>query len=162
MDATVVYGLTDFKFKNTRQYPVRVVATAKNGIATVTIYGIKEDKEYTFKFDVKRVATIPVTTEYIDDSTLPTGTEKVEQKGTNGLKTETYMTKLLNGKAISTTLVSKDTYNAMTRIIRKGTGPAKTINIEDNKTTEVTSTETTTTPQTTNTTETQEQQQATE
>ena len=161
-DATVVYGLTDFKFKNTRQYPVRVVATAKNGIATVTIYGIKEDKEYTFKFDVKRVATIPVTTEYIDDSTLPTGTEKVEQKGTNGLKTETYMTKLLNGKVISTTLVSKDTYNAMTRIIRRGTGPAKTINIEDNKTTEVTSTETTTTPQTTNTTETQEQQQATE
>ena len=162
MDATVVYGLTDFKFKNTRQYPVRVVATAKNGIATVTIYGIKEDKEYTFKFDVKRVATIPVTTEYIDDSTLPTGTEKVEQKGTNGLKTETYMTKLLNGKVISTTLVSKDTYNAMTRIIRRGTGPAMTTNTEDNKTTEVTSTETTTTPQTTNTTETQEQQQATE
>ena len=75
---------------------------------------------------------------------------------------EKYLAKLLNGKAISTTLVSKDTYNAMTRIIRKGTGPAKTINIEDNKTTEVTSTETTTTPQTTNTTETQEQQQATE
>ncbi len=165
MDATVVYGLTDFKFKNTRQYPVRVVATAKNGIATVTIYGIKEDKEYTFKFDVKRVATIPSTTEYIDDSTLPAGTEKVEQKGTNGLKTETYMTKLLNGKAISTTLVSKDTYNAMTRIIRRGTGPAVTTNnnIENTKTTEETTTETTTTPQSpSSTTEAQEQTETTE
>lgn len=165
MDATVVYGLTDFKFKNTRQYPVRVVATAKNGIATVTIYGIKEDKEYTFKFDVKRVATIPSTTEYIDDSTLPAGTEKVEQKGTNGLKTETYMTKLLNGKAISTTLVSKDTYNAMTRIIRRGTGPAVTINnnTENTKTTEETTTETTTTPQTSSsTTEAQEQTETNE
>lgn len=165
MDATVVYGLTDFKFKNTRQYPVRVVATAKNGIATVTIYGIKEDKEYTFKFDVKRVATIPSTTEYIDDSTLPAGTEKVEQKGTNGLKTETYMTKLLNGKAISTTLVSKDTYNAMTRIIRRGTGPAVTTNnnTENTKTTEETTTETTTTPQTSNsTTEAQEQTETNE
>ena len=165
MDATVVYGLTDFKFKNTRQYPVRVVATAKNGIATVTIYGIKEDKEYTFKFDVKRVATIPSTTEYIDDSTLPAGTEKVEQKGTNGLKTETYMTKLLNGKAISTTLVSKDTYNAMTRIIRRGTGPAVTTNnnTENTKTTEETTTETTTTPQTSSsTTEAQEQTETNE
>ena len=165
MDATVVYGLTDFKFKNTRQYPVRVVATAKNGIATVTIYGIKEDKEYTFKFDVKRVATIPSTTEYIDDSTLPAGTETVEQKGTNGLKTETYMTKLLNGKAISTTLVSKDTYNAMTRIIRRGTGPAVTTNnnTENTKITEETTTETTTTPQTSSsTTEAQEQTETTE
>ena len=158
MDATVVYGLTDFKFKNTRQYPVRVVATAKNGIATVTIYGIKEDKEYTFKFDVKRVATIPSTTEYIDDSTLPAGTEKVEQKGTNGLKTETYMTKLLNGKAISTTLVSKDTYNAMTRIIRRGTAPATTTNTENTKAQEENTGETSTTPQSpSSTTEAQEQ-----
>ena len=163
MDATVVYGLTDFKFKNTRQYPVRVVATAKNGIATVTIYGIKEDKEYTFKFDVKRVATIPSTTEYIDDSTLPAGTEKVEQKGTNGLKTETYMTKLLNGKAISTTLVSKDTYNAMTRIIRRGTAPATTTNTENTKPQEENTGETSTTPQSpSSTTEAQEQTETTE
>ena len=163
MDATVVYGLTDFKFKNTRQYPVRVVATAKNGIATVTIYGIKEDKEYTFKFDVKRVATIPSTTEYIDDSTLPAGTEKVEQKGTNGLKTETYMTKLLNGKAISTTLVSKDTYNAMTRIIRRGTAPATTTNTENTKAQEENTGETSTTPQSpSSTTEAQEQTETTE
>ena len=163
MDATVVYGLTDFKFKNTRQYPVRVVATAKNGIATVTIYGIKEDKEYTFKFDVKRVATIPSTTEYIDDSTLPAGTEKVEQKGTNGLKTETYMTKLLKGKAISTTLVSKDTYNAMTRIIRRGTAPATTTNTENTKPQEENTGETSTTPQSpSSTTEAQEQTETTE
>lgn len=163
MDATVVYGLTDFKFKNTRQYPVRVVATAKNGIATVTIYGIKEDKEYTFKFDVKRVATIPSTTEYIDDSTLPAGTEKVEQKGTNGLKTETYMTKLLNGKAISTTLVSKDTYNAMTRIIRRGTAPATTTNTENTKAQEENTGETSTTPQSpSSTTEAQEQTETNE
>ena len=163
MDATVVYGLTDFKFKNTRQYPVRVVATAKNGIATVTIYGIKEDKEYTFKFDVKRVATIPSTTEYIDDSTLPAGTEKVEQKGTNGLKTETYMTKLLKGKAISTTLVSKDTYNAMTRIIRRGTAPAPTTNTENTKPQEENTGETSTTPQSpSSTTEAQEQTETTE
>ena len=125
-DATVVYGLTDFKFKNTRKYPVRIVATANAGIATISIYGIKEEVEYTFKFSKKDIRTIPYTTQYIDDSTLPQGTEVVKQKGTNGLIRETYITKLLNGKVVSTKLLSRDTYNAMARIVRRGTGPAAT------------------------------------
>ena len=120
-DATVVYGAIDFKFKNTRQYPVRIVASAQNGIATVSIYGIKEENEYTFNFSTKTVASIPFSTKYVEDDTLQAGTEKVKQKGTNGLKTETYITKSLNGKVISTKLLSKDTYDAMTKIILKGT-----------------------------------------
>ena len=120
-DATVVYGSTDFKFKNTRAYPIRIVASAQNGVATVTFYGIKEDTEYTFTFSTKTIATIPYSTQYIDDSSLEEGKEVVQQRGTNGLKTQTYMTKMLEGKVISTTLLSTDTYNAMARIVRRGT-----------------------------------------
>lgn len=120
-DATVVYGAIDFKFKNTRQYPIRLSASAKNGIATISIYGIKEENEYTFSFNTKTIASIPFGTKYIEDSSLPTGTEKVKQNGVNGLKTETYITKMLNGKVISTTLLSRDTYDAMQKIILKGT-----------------------------------------
>lgn len=123
-DATVVYGMTDFKFKNTRKYPVRIVASARNGIATITMYGIKEEKEYTFSFSTKTIASIPFATKYEEDETLALGTEKIKQKGANGLKTETYMTKMLNGKVISTTLLSRDTYDAMARIIQKGTNGA--------------------------------------
>ena len=125
-DATVVYGSTDFQFKNTREYPIKISASAKNGIATISIYGIKQENEYTFKFSTKTVATIPYSTQYVEDSSLAAGTEKVKQKGTNGLKTETYITKMLNGKVISTKLLSRDTYNAMTRIVLKGTGAATT------------------------------------
>ena len=120
-DATVVYGVTDFKFKNTRKYPVRLVASAQNGIATVSIYGIKEENEYTFKFSTKTIASIPFTTQYVEDASLPVGTEKIKQKGSNGVKTETYITKMLNGKVVSTELLSRDTYNAMNRIVLKGT-----------------------------------------
>ncbi len=120
-DATVVYGMTDFKFKNTRKYPVRIVASAKNGIATVSIYGIKEENEYTFDFDTRVIASIPFSTKYEEDASLDAGTEKIKQKGTNGIKTETYLIKMLNGKVISTTLLSRDTYDAMNRIIIKGT-----------------------------------------
>lgn len=154
-DATVVYGVTDFKFKNTRQYPVRIVASAKNGIATVSIYGIKEENEYTFSFSTKTIATIPFTTQYKEDATVAAGTETVKQKGANGLKTETYITKMLNGKVVSTTLLSRDTYDAMARIIIKGTkgettntAPSTTPNTPPS-TTNDTSNQTTQTPSTT-------------
>lgn len=119
-DATVVYGVTDFRFKNTRKYPVRISASARNGIATVAIYGIKEAEEYTFSFSTKVLSTVAPTVRYKEDSSLPVGTEKVEQKGANGQKTETYITKKLNGKVISTRLLSRDTYDPMPTIILKG------------------------------------------
>ncbi len=120
-DATVVYGSTDFRFKNTRTYPVKIVASAKSGIATVSIFGIKEaDREYTYSFSTKTISTIPYTVKYVEDSRLAPGKEVVKQKGANGLVTETYMTKRLNGKVISTKLLSKDTYSAMQRIINRG------------------------------------------
>ena len=121
-DATVVYGLTDFRFKNTRTYPVRLIASAKGGVATVSVYGIKEaDREYTYSFKTETVSTIPYTTKYVEDSSLAEGKEVVTQSGTNGLVSKTYMTKMLNGKVISTKLLSTDTYSAMQRIVKRGT-----------------------------------------
>lgn len=99
-DATVVYGLTDFKFKNTRTYAIKIKASVSNGIATVSIYGIKEENEYTTSFETKTISTIPFTVKYVDDATLNAGTEKIKQKGANGLISETYMIKSLNGKVV--------------------------------------------------------------
>lgn len=120
-DATVVYGLTDFKFKNTRTYAIKIKASVSNGIATVSIYGIKEENEYTTSFETKTISTIPFTVKYVDDATLNAGTEKIKQKGTNGLISETYMIKSLNGKVVSRELLSRDTYSAMQKIVLKGT-----------------------------------------
>lgn len=131
-DATVVYGQTDFKFKNTRKYAIKIKANISGGIATVSIYGMKEENEYVISFNTKTISTIPYTVKYIDDNTLDVGKEKVKQKGANGIITETYMTKSLNGKVVSTQLLSKDTYNAMQKIILKGT-KGITTNEKDNK-----------------------------
>lgn len=120
-DATVAYGITDFKFKNSRKYAIKIKATASNGVATIDIYGIKEDTEYQITFDTKTISTIPFTTKYTDDNTLPVGTEEIKQKGANGSVTETYIIKSLNGQVVSNTLLSKDTYSAMPRIILRGT-----------------------------------------
>lgn len=124
-DATVVYGLTDFKFKNTRKYAVKIQANCSNGIATVSVYGIKEENEYVVSFNTKTISTIPYTVKYVEDSSLPVGKEQISQIGANGAITETYIVKSLNGKVVSSKLLSKDTYNAMQRIILKGTKGAK-------------------------------------
>lgn len=120
-DATVAYGVTDFKFKNTRKYAIKIKATASNGVATISIYGIKENPEYNITFETKTISTIPVTEKYIEDNTIAEGTEEIKQKGANGCVTETYIIKSLNGQVVSKDLLSKDTYSAMQRIILKGT-----------------------------------------
>ena len=133
-DATVVYGITDFKFKNTRKNAIKIKASCSNGVATVSIYGIKEENEYKVSFNTKTISTIPFTVKYVDDNTSAAGTEKVKQKGANGLITETYIVKSLNGKVVSSKLLSKDTYSAMQKIVLKGTKGATTNNNTNNNT----------------------------
>ena len=121
-DATVVWGSQDFKFKNSRKYPIRITATAEGGIATVQIWGVKEEVEYDITIETKKTATIRYETQYVQDASLPAGQQKVVQTGSNGQKVEAYKVTRLNGQVISTTLLSKDTYNAMKQIVHVGTG----------------------------------------
>ena len=117
-DATVVWGAQDFKFVNSRKYPVRIVATVEGGVATVQIWGIKEEVEYNISIETN----IEYTTQYVQDASLPVGQQKVIQAGNNGRKVEAYKVTKLNGQVVSTTLLSRDTYNAMKRIVHVGAG----------------------------------------
>ncbi len=45
-DATVVWGSTDFKFENRRNYPIKIEASVSGGVATISVYGLKTDEEY--------------------------------------------------------------------------------------------------------------------
>ena len=121
-DATVVWGSQDFKFVNSRKNPIRITATVQGGVATVQIWGVKEEVEYDISIETKKIATIEPTTKYVQNSSLPAGQQKVVQAGSNGRKVEAYKVTKLNGQVISTTLLSRDTYNAMQRIVHVGTG----------------------------------------
>lgn len=125
-DATVVYGSQDFEFKNTRNYPIKIKVSVNGGIAKIDIYGILEETEYEVVIETKKVQTIAYTTKYIDDASLDEGTEVVVQKGANGSKVEAYKVLKLNGQIVSRTLLSKDTYNPMQKIVRRGTKKIET------------------------------------
>lgn len=120
-DATVSYGGKDFKFKNNRNYPIKIVANAKNGVVNISLKGIKEDKEYDIEISSSVLSTTPFETTYQDNNTLAEGKQKIIQKGHNGYKSKAYKTVKYNGKVISKTLLSSDTYKPMNRIIEKGT-----------------------------------------
>lgn len=120
-DATVVYGVTDFKFKNTRSYPIKLKAGVSGGVATISVYGMKEDEEYDITLETRTIGTLAFSTKYVEDDSLEEGKEVVKQKGANGIQTETYKVMSQNGSVVSRTVLSKDTYTPMQKIILKGT-----------------------------------------
>lgn len=119
-DATVVYGIKDFKFTNNRSYPIKIEGSAENGVVTFAIYGIKEETEYKINIIPVITSTIPYTTETIQDNSLKPGTQEVVQAGAGGYKATTYKEKVLNGAVVSKEVISNDTYKAMTRIVKVG------------------------------------------
>ena len=86
-DATVVYGAIDFKFKNTRDYPIKITCSVSNGIATFNIYGLRGDNEYD-----------------VEISSRVTGTTA------NAIYSEAYRILKQNGQVVKSELLSRDTY----------------------------------------------------
>ena len=86
-DATVVYGAIDFKFKNNRDYPIKIACSVSGGIANFKIWGLKSDNDYEVQI-----------------SSRTTG------KTSTAIYSEAYKILKKNGSVVSTTLLSKDTY----------------------------------------------------
>ncbi len=86
-DATVVYGAIDFKFKNNRNYPIKITCFVENGIANFKIFGLKTENDY----EVEITSRITGTT-------------------ANAIYSEAYKTLKQNGNIISSERLSRDTY----------------------------------------------------
>lgn len=86
-DATVVYGVKDFKFKNSRNYAIKINCSVANGVASFQIWGYKQEPEY----EVNVSASVTsCTSSYI--------------------KSVTYRTLSLNGEVVKTEKISNYTY----------------------------------------------------
>ena len=119
-DATVVYGVRDLKFKNTRTYPIKIEANVSGGIAEFKIHGIAEETEYEIKIIPVTTQSIPYGTETIIDPSLAPGQRIVTQAGHAGYKVTTYKELHLNGSLVSKEIISNDTYQPMKAIVRVG------------------------------------------
>ena len=86
-DATVVYGSIDFKFKNNRDYPIKLICSVANGVATFQIFGLKTDNDYEVVI-----------------SSYETG------RSANAIYSEAYKILKQNGQIVDRKLLSRDVY----------------------------------------------------
>lgn len=122
LDATVAWGSIDFKFKNNRKTPIKISASAQNGVATVTIYGKKEANEPKISIEWKKLEEYEPTTITRNDDSLAPGTQVVAQSPVKGYKSEAYKIYLdpLTGKETKREKISTDIYKATDKIIKIG------------------------------------------
>ena len=86
-DATVVYGIIDFKFKNNREYPIKITCSVSNGIANFKIFGLKTNNDYEVELS-----------------------SKITRTTSTSIYSEAYKTLKKNGTVISTEILSRDMY----------------------------------------------------
>ena len=86
-DATVVYGSIDFKFKNNRDYPIKLVCSVSNGVAKFDIYGLKTADDYDVEIS-----------------------SRITSQTSTSTNSEAYKILKKNGQIVSRTLLSRDTY----------------------------------------------------
>ena len=55
-DATVYWGSKDFKFKNNREYPIKLLVSVQGGYATAKIYGTLSQNEYDISIETSVVS----------------------------------------------------------------------------------------------------------
>lgn len=120
-DATVSWGGPDFKFKNNRTYPVKIVCSGTGGTIDFKVFGLLEENEYEVEIESYITNYISYKTINKEDSSLAKGQTKVLQSGSNGCKSVAYRILKQNGEVVSKTLLSQDTYNPHNKIVVVGT-----------------------------------------
>ena len=121
LDATIYQYSIDFKFRNNRNYPIKISTWInKGGSMGVKILGTKEDSDYQIQLTSRKLSTTPYKTIYQDDYTLPLGTSKVKIAGADGFTSEAYKTYRKNGVFVKTVTLSRDTYRPTNRIVLVG------------------------------------------
>jgi vancomycin resistance protein YoaR len=119
-DATVAYGVQDFRFQNNTASPIYIKSVAGGGKLSVTIYGNLDYKQNIgVSHVVDKVTNFSVG--YQNDPSVPPGTQKVDHKGIPGYIVRSFRTWYdSTGKAIKTEQLARDSYQPLNETILVG------------------------------------------
>ena len=129
LDATVVYGSRDFRFKNNTDHYILLKTTVTNGTLTCKVFGQqKRGKKVILKTFKER--EIPYSTIYQEDRSVPPGRYVVERKGIAGsvIRVERQVLDE-QGQLIKEEVVSRDYYPPVDSIIRKAVDRPQSLSI---------------------------------
>ncbi len=119
-DATLNWPYTDLKFRNDSPYGIYITSRWTASSLTFTSYSTSRHLKVSLSTSAERNFRSPPT-KFVDDPTLPQGTEVVEESGSSGFDVTVFRTVTRDG-----TVVRRDqfvsNYSPWTRIVRRGTG----------------------------------------
>ena len=121
-DATVSYGSTDFRFKNSTNWPIKIEAgITKTSSVYFSLVGTNETSGKKVIITQQILKKVPFTIKYIDDPTLPEGKTSVRQEGKEGYVVDTFKTIKQDEKVVSQVKLHTSTYKPLEQEILKGT-----------------------------------------
>lgn len=125
LDAAVNWPSQDFKFKNTSDYPIFIVAEFADQKLTFKIYGKQLDDGVYIKLESEKTETIaaPEGVKEKNDPTILAGSEPKLEKARDGARAISYKIYYdKNDNEIKREVLAKSTYPASQAILRIGTG----------------------------------------
>ncbi len=122
-DATVQWGQLDFRFRNSTEYPIKILAEVSGTKLTVTILGTDIDPDTETTLDSVKTGEKDYETEYRYNSSLPYGTYRQKQAGQKGYTCELYMNVYRKGEFVERILVNNTEYSAANQIIEANPVP---------------------------------------
>ena len=131
LDALVVYGGPDFKFRNNQNYPVQIQAEVSGNYVTVRILGTDE-RDYYVKMESSITATHKPTTVYVEfehDNASGWLDGDVMEKGITGYSIKTYKLKYdrQTGNLRSKDYEASSRYATVDMLVARVTEPEPTV-----------------------------------
>lgn len=117
-DATVCYGVKDFKFSNNTPYPILIWAEGIENRLYIAFYGQTTPPKVTWHHEmVKQIKTHNI---YRNNYSVEAGKEKIVLKGMDGAVIRSWLTIEDPKQGKITKRLGKDYYNPMPSIVEKG------------------------------------------
>lgn len=119
-DAAVVDGYKDLVVKNPFKTPIYLVAQADGDDLVYTVYGNLEEKNYQIEIIPESLGSISPKVVKKSSSSMYVGEEKVEKYGAKGYSYRTWRAKIVDGKEVERTLLSKSYYVPQNKVVVVG------------------------------------------
>ncbi|MHA0856198.1 VanW family protein [Paenibacillus sp. CMAA1364] len=126
-DATFATGSINFRFKNNTGKHLLILAAVHQRTLTIKFFGTFPTNIH---YDIESiiVETLTPANKYVNNATLPLGTQEVLQQGNIGYVVDTYQIKKVDGVIKDRKRISRDTYQPQKRII--GIHPEEKLNMD--------------------------------
>lgn len=123
-DGAVWVGAKDLKFTNNFDFPIAITSNVNlgNNTITFTIYGDTNTKNYKVEMYSKVIETIPFKTIEKASNDVPDGQKKIETKGRNGYRVQSYKVYKRGGQVIKTVPYMKSYYPPANQVVLLGKG----------------------------------------